>query len=122
MKKLSFSLFLLGVLFQSLEKGEVSYLGVGGPTAGFQQHQEPAEVEVFDVDMVNKIIAIEMSTEEAMKELLNVKTVETVRPDLWPVVGVITSDYGWRTIGGRREFHTGVDISAPYGTPVVASS
>jgi len=39
-----------------------------------------------------------------------------------PVLGGITSGYGWRIhpITRRRQFHTGVDIAAPYGTPVKA--
>ena len=40
----------------------------------------------------------------------------------WPVVGPITSPYGWRTdpISGARSFHSGTDIAAACGTPAVA--
>jgi len=39
-----------------------------------------------------------------------------------PAPGRISSPYGWRIhpITHRRQFHTGVDIAAPYGTPVKA--
>jgi murein DD-endopeptidase MepM/ murein hydrolase activator NlpD len=42
----------------------------------------------------------------------------------WPVVGKISSSYGWRRdpIRGRRDFHTGLDIRAPRGRPIVAAS
>lgn len=42
---------------------------------------------------------------------------------IWPVQGRISSDYGWREhpIYKERSFHTGIDISVPYGTPVYAS-
>jgi murein DD-endopeptidase MepM/ murein hydrolase activator NlpD len=42
---------------------------------------------------------------------------------LWPVSGRITSGWGWRIhpIFGTREFHTGIDIAAPYGTPIQAA-
>jgi murein DD-endopeptidase MepM/ murein hydrolase activator NlpD len=42
----------------------------------------------------------------------------------WPLPNnhrQISSHYGMRTIFGRREFHTGVDIRAPYGTNVLAA-
>lgn len=33
----------------------------------------------------------------------------------------ITSKYGYRTLNGKREFHTGVDFAAPYGTKIRAA-
>jgi murein DD-endopeptidase MepM/ murein hydrolase activator NlpD len=41
-----------------------------------------------------------------------------------PIAGAITSPFGWRRhpIFGSRRFHTGVDISNSYGTPIKASN
>ncbi|MEC7121333.1 MAG: M23 family metallopeptidase, partial [Pseudomonadota bacterium] len=33
----------------------------------------------------------------------------------------LTSAYGYRTMGGRREYHSGVDLAAPTGTPIYAT-
>jgi len=42
---------------------------------------------------------------------------------IWPVPGAISSGYGWRIhpIFHTREFHTGIDIAAPYGTLIKAA-
>ena len=44
-------------------------------------------------------------------------------PSLWPVEGRMASGFGVREdpINGEGAFHTGVDIDAPYGTPVRAA-
>jgi murein DD-endopeptidase MepM/ murein hydrolase activator NlpD len=45
-------------------------------------------------------------------------------PDMWPILGPITSGFGEREDpiigGGEGEFHKGVDIGSPDGTPVHA--
>ncbi|MFP5223497.1 MAG: M23 family metallopeptidase [Acidobacteriota bacterium] len=43
-------------------------------------------------------------------------------PDAWPVRGVISSEFGMRLspFAGQEEFHRGVDIMAPAGSPVRA--
>ena len=43
---------------------------------------------------------------------------------MWsPVSGMVTSRFGWRShpVSGQNDFHTGVDIAAAQGTPVLAA-
>jgi murein DD-endopeptidase MepM/ murein hydrolase activator NlpD len=48
------------------------------------------------------------------------------QPSLWPVIGPITSSFGEREDpvmhNGEGEFHAGIDISAPSGTPIRAAA
>jgi murein DD-endopeptidase MepM/ murein hydrolase activator NlpD len=50
-------------------------------------------------------------------------TVYADAPSLWPIQGPIASSFGEREdpINGEGKFHTGIDIDAPYGTPVHAA-
>jgi murein DD-endopeptidase MepM/ murein hydrolase activator NlpD len=56
----------------------------------------------------------------------NVTTADWVRansaPNIWPVEGPITGSFGERIdpFNGEGAFHSGVDIAAPYGTPILA--
>ena len=43
---------------------------------------------------------------------------------MWsPVSGLVTSRFGWRShpVSGQDDFHTGVDIAAAQGTPILAA-
>jgi murein DD-endopeptidase MepM/ murein hydrolase activator NlpD len=46
------------------------------------------------------------------------------RPNIWPLNGTLRGGFGERTdpFSGEGEFHKGVDISAPTGTPVRATA
>ncbi len=45
-------------------------------------------------------------------------------PALWPIEGRVTSSFGEREdpLNGEGAFHPGIDISAPFGTPVRAAA
>ncbi|MEA4815638.1 MAG: peptidoglycan DD-metalloendopeptidase family protein [Lachnospiraceae bacterium] len=45
-------------------------------------------------------------------------------PDLWPVYGIVTSEYGYRAdpVYGCSAFHQGIDIDTITGDPVIASA
>lgn len=45
-------------------------------------------------------------------------------PNSWPIQGRITSGFGWRKnpySSRLREYHEGIDIAAPYGSPIKAA-
>jgi murein DD-endopeptidase MepM/ murein hydrolase activator NlpD len=45
-------------------------------------------------------------------------------PSIWPLEGTVTSSFGEREdpINGEGAFHSGIDIAAPYGSPVRAAA
>jgi len=40
---------------------------------------------------------------------------------IWPLNGLITSHFGIRNLGGRRDYHTGLDIDGSAGAPIKAA-
>lgn len=62
----------------------------------------------------------EVRQQELMGALFERKLEFLATPSLWPVHGAITSDFGHRRspFGRGGDFHNGVDIKVPTGTPV----
>jgi len=80
---------------------------------------------------LNKEELIRMEAELAQKEDELIKILESYKygipPSgklLWPATGQLVSGFGYRIhpILGVNRFHSGIDIGAPYGTPVIAAA
>ncbi len=65
-----------------------------------------------------------MSVDEIRKYLAEQKDLYLATPKGWPVNGYISSKYGYRNHpkSGRRQLHTGVDISTRLGSDVLATA
>ncbi|WP_243545994.1 M23 family metallopeptidase [Pseudodesulfovibrio tunisiensis] len=64
----------------------------------------------------------EVRQQEIVHTLRNNQNILESTPSIWPTSGWVTSGFAWRTspFTGKREFHKGIDISAPRGTPIYA--
>jgi len=105
--------------------------GLGGPsssaTSGASSTVGGQDSEIRDI--VAGIGELKQQTDEVARETENVSKVLVPHleqmakmPTIWPVKGFVASAFGSRSdpIVGEAEYHTGIDISAPYGSPVVA--
>lgn len=66
----------------------------------------------------------EVHQQELMAEIVVQNDSFTRVPSIWPAIGRYSSPFGYRRnpVTGRRAFHKGIDITAPTGTPIVASA
>jgi murein DD-endopeptidase MepM/ murein hydrolase activator NlpD len=64
----------------------------------------------------------EESFREILEQLQKRKHVLASTPAIWPVMGWVTSEFGYRTspFTGRRELHRGLDISTKLGDEVIS--
>lgn len=64
----------------------------------------------------------EIKQQELMQVIRSNKELWASTPSIWPVQGWLSSRFGYRTspFTMQREFHKGLDISAPQGTPIYA--
>ena len=84
---------------------DVTYLN------GTEESREVLDTQVV-TEPVNKVVAV------GVKERPRTMATGSFQ---WPLWGTVTSGYGSRYIFGSYSFHSGIDIAAPYGTPIAAA-
>jgi len=81
---------------------------------------EQGELEGKESELIQAIEEDQAYIEELLSSTSYVYTGEPSEAGLiWPVNGPINSYFGWRAWG---DFHRGIDIGSPYGTPVAAAA
>lgn len=79
----------------------------------------------LNVDQVHKKASMqEQSLQELYELLKDQHSLLSSTPSIMPTQGMYTSSFGYRIspFTGSRSMHTGMDLSAPVGTPVRASA
>lgn len=88
----------------------------------FRQEMLTRRLHQFLADLREQA-SLERAGQQELLALLDAKGGRlAAMPTTWPVAGWIASPFGERTspYGGKKEFHKGMDIAAPVGTPVTA--
>jgi murein DD-endopeptidase MepM/ murein hydrolase activator NlpD len=84
-----------------------------------------ADLVTRDIEVLGREITSRERSFRELKTLLEEKrSVLASTPTIWPVKGLITAGYGYRQspFTGAREMHEGLDIAAPYGSPILATA
>ncbi len=80
------------------------------------------DMELRSKQLEQRLLREEESLQEVRGYLDDRTSLQRANPSIWPVRGWLTSGFGWRRnpVLRTRQLHTGLDIAAPRGTPVMA--
>ncbi len=100
-----------------------------------EQREKQEEVDALRQDAISALWAIQEDAESLdreMNQILEAKQAEINRASginftggsfIWPLSNYsnLSSVFGWRTVFGISQYHKGIDIPAPGGTPIKAA-
>jgi murein DD-endopeptidase MepM/ murein hydrolase activator NlpD len=119
-------------IIANLEKGQdaTPIIGIGGSSSSDireklkGENDENGLIQQMRSD-IERIKSEAMSREESLSELEKLlqskREILVHTPSIWPTVGWVTSDFGFRInpFTGLTQMHEGIDISNRVGTPVI---
>ena len=122
----------LRVMINLEQENIMSVAPRGGPGQDLAKGYLPLYRQELLARKMNEFLR-QLSVEARMEEVRQQEIIQRLRanrdvleatPSIWPAGGWITSGFGWRVspFTGRREFHKGLDIAGPSGTPIYAPS
>lgn len=79
-------------------------------------------VEARTADMLRVMGQLEPRMSALAEDVEDMLSVRSALPQIWPLAGVFTSGFGYRSSPFRRRwnFHSGIDVSAPRGSRIMA--
>ncbi|MBF0482345.1 MAG: peptidoglycan DD-metalloendopeptidase family protein [Desulfovibrionaceae bacterium] len=101
-------------------KGAVRQAGAFGldPLGLYRPENLIRRLFPYDDALSRDLSALETWQQELALALRDQRVHLAAMPSIWPIDGDLSSPFGWR----HGNFHKGVDLSAPQGTPVVAAA
>lgn len=122
----------LRVMINLEQENMATVAAQGGPGTDLAKGYLPLYRQELLARKMNEFLR-QLSVEARLEEVRQQEIIQRLRanrdvldstPSVWPAGGWITSGFGWRTspFTSKREFHKGLDISAPAGTPIHAPS
>jgi murein DD-endopeptidase MepM/ murein hydrolase activator NlpD len=120
----------LRVMINLEQENVMSVASKGGPSQDLAKGYLPLYRQELLARKMNEFLR-QLSVESRLEEVRQQEIIQRMRasrdvldatPSVWPAGGWITSTFGWRVspFTTKREFHKGLDISAPPGTPIYA--
>ena len=120
-------------IIANLEKGQdtTPIMGIGGSSPSDireklkRENDENGLIQQMRND-IERLKSEAMSREESLSELEKLlqskKEMLAHTPSIWPVMGWVTSGFGFRInpFTGLTQMHEGIDISNQVGTPIIA--